>query len=114
MYNLAPASFVVFTLVVAGVAFSQDNESSVFQMPSESASQAFVEQLPESVVVPVPGTPLPSQKTPKAMPKPRVAKRAIAIHSIFPNVGAGVNARADAGQPSVQLPTVGGGVTQSL
>lgn len=115
MNSLASTSFALFFFLASGAAIAEDGESTIFQMPSEGASQAFVEQLPETAVVPVPGTVVPSPKPPKAAkPRSPSPKRAVAYHSIFPNVGTGVNARADAGQPSVHLPTVGDGVTQSL
>ncbi len=112
-YFSALVTLAMLMLLTSGIASAQDGESSVYQMPSESPSQAFVEQLPETAVVPVPDTPPAASKTVKPRPKPQLAQRK-PINSIFPNVGTGVNARVDAGATAVQLPTVGGGVTQSL
>ncbi|MDK4705760.1 MULTISPECIES: hypothetical protein [unclassified Rhizobium] len=84
------------------------DESYLQQAPSAEANPAFVEQLPETSVMPV------SPANRRVMPqKPRRASRTQAnvrlASSIFPNVGEGVTERAAPAPTDGHLPTVGSG-----
>jgi len=84
------------------------DESYLQQAPSAEANPAFVEQLPETSVMPV------SPANRRVMPhKPRQASRTQAnvrlASSIFPNVGEGVTERAAPAPTDGHLPTVGSG-----
>lgn len=107
------AGFALIALTVAGAAVANDDEALISQMSVTDNNTAFVQQLPETAVVPLPG---PAKKIPKAeRPAPKkVVKRLVPVHSIFPNVGSGVGVTADSDPAGVQLPTVGAGATRSL
>ena len=86
------------------------DESYLQQAPSAETNPAFVEQLPETSVMPAPQPPANRRTTPR---KPRQASRAQAkvrlASSIFPNVGNGVTEWAAPAPTDGHLPTVGSG-----
>ncbi|OEC94773.1 hypothetical protein [Rhizobium sp. YK2] len=86
------------------------DESYLQQAPSAEANPAFVEQLPETSVMPVPRSPINRRVMPH---KQRQASRTQAnvrlAGSIFPNVGNGVTERAAPAPTDGHLPTVGAG-----
>lgn len=86
------------------------DESYLRQAPSAEANPAFVEQLPETSVMPSSQPPANRRTTPH---KPRQASRAQAnvrlAGSVFPNVGNGVTERAASAPADGHLPTVGSG-----
>ncbi len=112
MAYLLSAGYALFAVVATSFGVADDGETSISQMPPSMNSPAFVEQLPETAVVPVPGADVEKQRPKKTIRKV-VAKHAPPVHSIFPTVGGGVNVEAG-GTPAVHLPTVGGGATLSL
>ncbi len=86
------------------------DESYLQQAPSLEANPAFVEQLPETSVMPAAQPPANRRVMPH---KPRQASRTQAnvrlASSIFPNVGNGVTERAAPAPTDGHLPTVGSG-----
>jgi hypothetical protein len=112
MAYLISASYALFAIVASGAGLVYD-ETSMPQLPPGASNPAFVEQLPETVVVPTtpptPSRPVTQKKVRQANPK-----HVVTFHSIFPSIGAGVNARTDPAPTDSRLPTVGGGVGQSL
>ncbi|MFK0165002.1 hypothetical protein [Rhizobium sp. NPDC090279] len=86
------------------------DESYLQQAPSVQSNPAFVEQLPETSVMP--SSPPPANR--RAAPhRPRQASRTQApvqlANSIFPSVGSGVTERAAPAPTDNRLPTVGRG-----
>jgi hypothetical protein len=115
MPYLVSASFALFAITASHAALASDDESFISQMPPGGPNLAFVEQLPETAIVPTTGPAEPQKKAAARVASKRVSpKHVVAVHSIFPNIGNGVNARANSAAAGVVLPTVGGGVTQSL
>jgi len=86
------------------------DESYLQQASSAEANPAFVEQLPETSVMPAHQLPTNRRATPR---KQRRASRTQAnvrlVSSIFPNVGNGVTERAAPAPTDGHLPTVGSG-----
>ncbi|MGY5776557.1 hypothetical protein [Rhizobium sp. LEGMi135b] len=86
------------------------DESYLQQAPSAETNPAFVEQLPETSVMPAHQPPANRRTTPH---RPRQASGAQAkvrlANSVFPNVGNGVTERAAPAPTDGHLPTVGSG-----
>jgi hypothetical protein len=92
---------------------SEFGETYMPQLPDDPSSAVMMEQLPETAVVPTQQATEPTgthTKKPAAKAPAQAARlRVAAMHSIFPNVGGGVTARADPAPSDKMLPTVGPG-----
>lgn len=112
------ASFIFAGYALAVLMASNDglmfSEGYLPQLPQAQSNPAFVEQLPEAAVVPVVPQEGVTKPLQRKVAKPRPAVKTIAVHSIFPSIGAGVNARTDPLPADSRLPTVGGGSVGSL
>ncbi len=85
-------------------------ESYLQQAPPEKTNPAFVEQLPETSVVPAPQLPTEHRKPPhRPRAAPSVRPQTALANSIFPSVGNGVTERAAPAPMDNSLPTVGQG-----
>ncbi|MBB6486269.1 hypothetical protein [Rhizobium lusitanum] len=104
---IANYSLVTLLAVSSGALFG---ESYLQQAPPEKTNPAFVEQLPETSVVPAAQPPTQHRKL-SHRPKttPTVRSQTALANSIFPNVGSGVTERAAPGPGDNSLPTVGQG-----
>ncbi|TXI03183.1 MAG: hypothetical protein E6Q76_14160 [Rhizobium sp.] len=109
---MAPVIIAGYSLV-AMLAFSESlvfGESYLQQAPPTNTNPAFVEQLPETLVVPAfqpPANSRAASHKPKRAPQARA--QTLLASSIFPSVGSGVTERAAPGPLDGQLPTVGPG-----
>jgi len=99
---------LIVMLTLTGSAMS--GESYLQQAPSAETNPAFVEQLPETSVMPAAQPPANRRAAPR---RPRHASRTQApiqlANSIFPSVGSGVTERAAPAPTDNRLPTVGAG-----
>ncbi len=85
-------------------------ESYLQQAPPERTNPAFVEQLPETSVVPAPQLPTEHRKPwHKPRPTPNARPQIALTNSLFPSVGSGVTERAAPAPADSSLPTVGQG-----
>ncbi|MDK4718510.1 hypothetical protein PH552_04010 [Rhizobium sp. CNPSo 3968] len=85
-------------------------ESYLQQAPPVETNPAFVEQLPETSVVPAPRPPADNRKlSHRPRQPPRARPPALLANSIFPSVGSGVTERSAPGPADNRLPTVGSG-----
>ncbi|RKD67602.1 hypothetical protein BJ928_1053 [Rhizobium sp. WW_1] len=99
---------LIAMLTLTGGAVS--GESYLQQAPSAETNPAFVEQLPETVVMPA-SRPPAIRRTASHRPKQvsRTRTQIQLANSVFPSVGSGVTERAAPAPTDNRLPTVGPG-----
>ncbi|MFT3999212.1 MAG: hypothetical protein QM684_03180 [Rhizobium sp.] len=104
---IAGYSLVTVLALSDGAVFG---ESYLQQAPATNTNPAFVEQLPETSVVPAIQPPTNSRTSPhKSKQPPRARPHTLLANSVFPSVGSGVTERAAPGPLDNRLPTVGAG-----
>lgn len=110
---MAPIIIAGYSLIAA-LALSESmifGESYLQQAPAMNENPAFVEQLPETSIVPALQPPPANRRIQSHRPKrPAHARpQTLLANSIFPSVGSGVTERAAPGPLDNRLPTVGAG-----